>query len=84
MESLDDHKLPFLDVHVLVERTNIGLKTDVYRKPTHANLYLHYRSNYHPRVKSGIVRYLKTRPDRICDDDAKYRIETYKLQRISF
>ena len=40
MEKEDDHKLHFLDV--LVERTNNRLKTDVHRKPTHTNLYLHY------------------------------------------
>ena len=80
MEKEDDHKLPFLDV--LVERANNRLKTDVYRKPTHTNLYLHYRSNHRSRVKSGIVRCLKTRADRICNDDEKYRIETYKLQDV--
>ena len=44
MKKEDHHKLPFLDV--LVERTNNILKTDlhVYRKPTHANLYLHYQT----------------------------------------
>ena len=65
MELEQDNTIPFLDA--LVKRRGSQFSTKVYRKPTHIDSYLHYRSNYHPRVKSGIVKCLGTRALRICD-----------------
>ena len=64
MEVEDDGKIPFLDV--LVVRNNGGIKTEVYRKPTHTDRYLHYQS-YHPQhIKTGIIRTLLRRSKQIC------------------
>ena len=67
MEIEKDHKIAFLDV--MIERENNRLKTTVYRKPTHTNLYLNFRSNHHPRIKFGIVQCLKHRAKKICSEE---------------
>ena len=56
MEKEDNHKLHFLGV--LVEKTSNRLKTNVYRKPSYTDQYLHYQSNNHPRVKSAVLHRL--------------------------
>ena len=64
-----DEKIPFLDV--LVERKLKGISTRVYRNPTHTDRYIHYKSNHHPCVKSGIIKCLRNRLDRVCDKSSK-------------
>ena len=41
----------------------------MYRKPTHTNQYLNFRSHHHPRVKFGIVQCLTQRAKTICSGD---------------
>ena len=65
MEEEVEQRIPFLDV--LVKRSEQSLSTEVFRKPTHTNRYLHFRSHHHPRVLSGIVTCLKKRAMDICD-----------------
>ena len=67
MEEEVEQRIPFLDV--LVKRSEQSLSTEVFRKPTHTNRYLHFRSHHHPRVLSGIVTCLKKRALDICDPD---------------
>ena len=67
MEMEKDGTLPFLDV--LVRRGHHGLTTTVYRKPTHTDRYLNFRSNHHPRIKSGIIKCLAHRARNICQQD---------------
>ena len=40
----------------------------VYRKPTHNNRYLHFKSNHPPQVKRGVVIYLEDRVLNICSE----------------
>ena len=63
MEAEDNNRISFLDV--LVERKH-SLSTTVYRKPTHTDRYLNYRSHYHPRTKIRIVSCLRRRVENIC------------------
>ena len=79
MKLEQDNTIPFLDV--LVKRRGCQFSTKVYRKPTHIDSYLHYRSNHHPRVKSGIVKCLGTRALRICDKK-DIEEETTKLKNL--
>ena len=80
MEIENNNSIPFLDV--LVERSTNCLSTNIYRKPTHTDLYLNFRSNHHPKTKFGIVSSLKTRAHRICDDQEKVNSESDNLQNI--
>ena len=44
MEMESEKKLPFLDV--LVERSEEGISTSVYRKKTHTDRYIHFTSHH--------------------------------------
>ena len=80
MELESSGTIPFLDV--LVEKSTDCLSTDVYRKPTHTDLYLNFRSNHHPKTKYGVVKCLSTRALRICGDSTKINSESHKLYNI--
>ena len=64
LEIEEKGRLPFLDV--LNWRNHNTLETRVYRKPTHTNQYLNFKSHHHPRVKFGIVQCLTKRAIAIC------------------
>lgn len=64
LERQVDDKLPFLDV--LICNRQEGLSFEVYRKPTHTDLYIR-RSSAHPAsVFKGVVRALGVRAQRVC------------------
>ena len=65
MEMEIDGQLPFLDV--LVKKNGDKLSTTVFRKKMHTDQYINYGLNHHPMIKSGVIKCLKTRMDRICD-----------------
>ena len=66
MEVEKDGKLPFLDI--LVAHKGSKLITTVYRKKTHTDRYLNFRSHHHPRVKTGVISCLRVRAHNICDN----------------
>ncbi len=47
-EEENNNKLSFLDVEI--ERENGHFITSIYRKKTHTDRYLNYKSNHHPRI----------------------------------
>ena len=51
--------LPFLDVKVT--RLNDKLLTEVYRKPTHSNRYLNFKSHHSLQNKKSVIRTLINR-----------------------
>lgn len=69
MEKQDEHQsLAFLDI--LLTKTESGtLAHSVYRKPTHTDRYLNYRSFHHPKIKSSVCNSLIRRAHSICDDE---------------
>ena len=67
MEMEVNNSIAFLDV--LISKNNNRLTTTVYRKPTHTDRYLNYRSNHHPLLKSGIINCLKERAINVCSED---------------
>ena len=55
VEVEKDGSLPFLDT-LLQRRDDGSLYVAVYRKPTHTDRYLDFRSHHLPNVKRGLVR----------------------------
>ena len=66
MEIENNNSIAFFDV--LVSKNNCRLTTTVYKKPTHTDRYLNYRSNHHPFIKSGIIKCLRNRALNLCSE----------------
>jgi len=49
-----DGKLPFLDMSI--QREKDRLVTKVYRKPTHTQQYIHWRSNHPKNLLLGVLK----------------------------
>ncbi|XP_067674987.1 ligand-gated ion channel 4-like [Haliotis asinina] len=74
IETEHKNQLPFLNV--LVFRTPCNqLQTSVYRKPTHTDQYIHYKSNHPPKVKTGVISTLTRRAKNICSTNLHEEIE---------
>ena len=78
-ETETDGQIPFLDVlvHVNPDRT---LRTSIYRKPTHTDQYLDFRSNHHISQKLGIYQTLKNRNDTIVTTEQDRQAENQHVQ----
>ena len=76
-EELQDKKLAFLDSEINVKDDG-NVKLKIYRKPTHTDQYLNYKSNHHVSQKLGIVATLKHRINTIVteEEDKKEEEET--------
>ncbi len=79
MESDEDIKLPFLDC--LLKRDGM-LTSTVYRKPTHTDRYLHFRSHHPNHVKRGVVRCLYQRARRITNTSENLKEEEKHLHKV--
>ena len=64
-DSRPDGSMPFLDI-LITPREDGRLKTTVYRKPTHTDLYLQWDSNHTITSKYGVVDTLHHRAKVIC------------------
>jgi hypothetical protein len=67
MEKEHDGQISFLDVAV-TWKTDGSLGHRVYRKPTLTDRYLNKKSNHHPRQKTGLIKTLFTRAERISEE----------------
>ena len=68
MEMEDEGVIPFLDTKI--SRTAQGsLSHQVYRKPTHTDRYLNYRSYHHPSVLRSINKTLVKRAHEVSDQN---------------
>ena len=60
-------RLPSFFFDVLVEKEGTWATTSIFRKETHTDRYMNYNSPHHARIKSGIIKCLKTRAETVCD-----------------
>ena len=65
LEREKDGVLPFLDL--LIRREKDSFITRVYRKETHTQKYIHWRSNHSRAVKLGVLKGLIHRAHLLCD-----------------
>jgi len=73
--------LPFLDI--LINRNNNLPEFQVYRKPTHSDMYIHAFSSHSDSIKLGTISGLFLRAYRICDrkyldKEIEYLLSTFK------
>ena len=65
----EDKTIPFLDV-LLTLQADGSLGHKVYRKPTHTDRYLHYKSFHHPSIKNSVFnKTLINRAKTICEGE---------------
>eukprot|EP00057_Strongylocentrotus_purpuratus_P003557 XP_003726889.1 PREDICTED: uncharacterized protein LOC100893917 [Strongylocentrotus purpuratus] len=66
METKQNNSIPFLDI--LFTKSSSGKPAhQVYRKPTHTDRYLHYRSFHHPSVLQSVSNALIRRAHQLSD-----------------
>ena len=65
----DQLSLSFLDI-ALTRNPDGSLNHSVYRKPTHTDRYLNYRSFHHPQIKSSVCKTLVNRAYNVCDKES--------------
>ncbi len=63
-EEENENKIAFLDVQI--ERKHNKFITSIFRKKTHTDKYLNYKSNHHPIILSGVVKCLTDRAKKLC------------------
>ena len=78
-EAGDDGSIPFLDVLIIPDEEG-NLKTTVYRKPTHVDLYLQTDSNHTVSSKYSVVGSLQHRASTICSNNELLKLEEQHLE----
>jgi hypothetical protein len=72
--------IPFLDLMLTKEGDKI--KTKVYRKPTHTQSYLNWRSNHPKNMLLGVLKGLIHRAHCFCDDESDLKEELQLLLEV--
>ena len=81
VELENEGTLPFLDI--LLERRKDGsLDIQVYRKPTHTDRSLHFRSHHPSHMKRGLVWCLFDRAQKVTLDDINLSKERKHLHKV--
>ena len=78
-EACNDGSIPFLDVLIIPDEEG-NLKTTVYRKPTHRDLYLQWDSNHTVSSKYSVVGSLQHIANTICSNKELLRSEEHHLE----
>ena len=64
-DSKPDGSIPFLDSLVMPQPDGL-IKTTVFRKPTHTDMYLHWDSYHHLSAKYSVINTLRHRAKTVC------------------
>ena len=74
-----DGSIPFLDV-LIIPGEEGNLKTTVYRKPTHTDLYLQWDSNHQVSSKYSVIGSLQHRAKSTCSDKELLKSEVHHIE----
>ena len=80
-DAKPDGSIPFLDIMVMPQPDG-SLKTTVYRKPTHTNMYLHWDSYHHLSAKFSVINTLRDRAKPECSNSQLMKEEEDHLNKI--
>jgi len=78
-ETESDGVLAFLDVKLIRENTGY-LDYTVYRKPTHTDRYLNFRSDHPLQHKKAVIKTLLCRAERLTSSEANYKQKINRVQ----
>ena len=81
MEGEKDNCISFLDISITRDHTGT-LDTNIYRKPTHSERYLNFKSEHPLEHKSAVVNALTHRANSLIRDENKKRMELKHIQNV--
>ena len=76
-----DGSIPFLD-NMVMPQPDGSLKTTVYRKPTHRDMYLHWDSYHHLSAKFSVINTLRHRAKTGCSNSQLLKEEENHLNKV--
>ena len=79
-ELMEDNKIAFLDTEVN-KLENGRIKFKIYRKATHTDQYLNFKSNHHIKQKLGIVNTFNYRTETIVTEETDKKIEIERTKK---
>ena len=79
MEGEKDNCISFLDISITRDHTGI-LDTNIYRKPTHSERYLNFKSEHPLEHKSAVVNALTHRANSLIRDENKKQMELKHIE----
>ena len=81
MEGEKDNCIFFLDISITRDHTGT-LNTNIYRKPTHSERYLNFKSEHPLEHKFAVVNALTHRANSLIRDENKTRVELKHIENV--
>ena len=81
MEGEKDNCISFLDISITRDHTGT-LDTNIYRKPTHSERYLNFKSEHPLEHKSAVVNALTHRANSLIRDENKKQVELKHIENV--
>ena len=80
-DAKPDGSIPFLDT-IVMPQPDGSLKTTVYRKPTHTDIYLHWDSYHHLYAIFSVINSLRDRAKTVCSNSQLLKEEEDYLNKV--